>query len=253
MTERQRIEDAARYISETLQRGLLPTKLPKLPGIETAVDFRPAGEGQLVGGDFYDWFESRAHSWDVIIGDIGGKGASAARTTALARYTLRADAVHEDRPSRILELLNHAVLRQAPGETCTVAYGRLTPKRDGGARLIISVAGHPLPLVVRGDGTVEQAGGAGTLLGAVPNPVLSDYRADLGPGDALLLYTDGLTDAFAPQRIVTQEELVGALEACAGRGAAEIASGVQSVALDGGDRRPRDDITVLVLRAPERT
>jgi integral membrane sensor domain MASE1/serine phosphatase RsbU (regulator of sigma subunit) len=251
MTERQRIEDAARYISETLQRGLLPRHLPEIPGIETAVESRPAGEGALVGGDFYDWFESGMQSWDIMLGDIGGKGPAAARTTALARYTLRADAVHEDRPSRILELLNGAIMRQAPGETCTVAYSRIAPQRDGGVRVTLSVAGHPLPLVVRNGGAVEPLGGSGTMLGAVPNPELSDYRATLGPGDAVLLYTDGLTDAYAPDRIVSQEDLVAALERYAGRGAEGIASGIQEVVLNGGDRGPRDDITVLVLRVPE--
>jgi integral membrane sensor domain MASE1/serine phosphatase RsbU (regulator of sigma subunit) len=251
MTERQRIEGAARYISETLQTGLLPRHLPEIPGIETAVESRPAGEGALVGGDFYDWFKSRVQSWDVMLGDIGGKGPAAARTTALARYTLRADAAHEDRPSRILELLNGAILRQAPGETCTVAYGRIAPRRRGGAGVTLSVAGHPLPLVVRVGGAVEQLGAAGTLLGAVPNPILTDYRADLEPGDAVLLYTDGLTDAYAPERIVSQEELIGALGRCAGRGADAIASTVRDVVLNSDDRGPRDDITILVLRVPE--
>ncbi|HKQ16918.1 MAG TPA: MASE1 domain-containing protein [Solirubrobacterales bacterium] len=251
MTERQRIEGAARYISETLQKGLLPSELPEIPGIETAVDSMPAGKGELVGGDFYDWFATGVHSWDVMLGDIGGKGPAAARTTALARYTLRADAVHEDRPSRILELLNQAIMRQAPGETCTVAYGRIAPRRGGGVGVTLSVAGHPLPLVVRATGAVKQLGGAGTLLGAVPNPTLSDYRADLEPGDAVLLYTDGLTDAYAPDRIVSQDELMAALRRSAGANAAEIAARVQSVALDGRDRGPRDDITVLVLRVPE--
>lgn len=252
MTERQRIEGAARYISETLQRGLLPSHLPQIPGIETAVDSRPAGEGELVGGDFYDWFESGIESWDVMLGDIGGKGAAAARTTALARYTLRADAVHEDRPSRILELLNEAMMRQAPGETCTVAYSRIALRRRGGVTVTLSVAGHPLPLAVRAGGAVEELGASGTLLGAVPNPMLSDYRADLGPGDAVLLYTDGLTDAYAPERILSQQEVVSALRRSAGRDAAEIAAEMQDVALDGRDRAPRDDITILVLRVPER-
>ena len=132
MTERQRIEGAARYISETLQKGLLPSHLPEIPGVETAVDSRPAGKDELVGGDFYDWFESGFHNWDVMLGDIGGKGPAAARTTALARYTLRADAVHEDRPSRILELLNGAILRQAPG--------RPARSRTAGSPLVGAVA-----------------------------------------------------------------------------------------------------------------
>ena len=251
MTERQRIEGAARYISETLQKGLLPSNLPEIPGVETAVDSRPAGEGELVGGDFYDWFESGFQSWDVMLGDIGGKGPAAARTTALARYTLRADAVHEERPSRILELLNGAIMRQAPGETCTVAYSRIAPRRDGRVAVTLSIAGNPLPLVVRAGGVVEELGGAGTLLGAVPNPLLSDYRADLEPGDAVLLYTDGLTDAYAPDRILSQEELATALQRTAGGNATEIAAQMQSVALDGRDRVPRDDITILVLRVAE--
>jgi integral membrane sensor domain MASE1 len=248
MTERQRIEDAARYISETLQRGLLPAHLPEIPGIEAAVKSQPAGDGAIVSGDFYDWFGTGGRSWDVMLGDIGGKGPAAARTTALARYTLRADAVHEDRPSRILALLNRALRRQAPGETCTVAYARLILRRREGAELTLSLAGHPLPLVVRGDGAVEQLGAAGNLLGAIPEPLLADHRTLLAPGDALLLYTDGLTDAYAPQRIVSVEELTTALTSCAGRGAAEIAADVQRVALDGSGDGARDDVTVLVLR-----
>jgi serine phosphatase RsbU (regulator of sigma subunit) len=248
MTERQRIEDAARYISETLQRGLLPANLPEIPGIEAAVKSQPAGEGNIVSGDFYDWFGTGARSWDVMLGDIGGKGPAAARTTALARYTLRADAVHEDRPSRILALLNGALRQQAPGETCTVAYARLILRQREGAELILSLAGHPLPLVVRTNGAVEQLGAAGNLLGAIPEPLLADHRTRLAPGDALLLYTDGLTDAHAPQRVVSVEELITALTSCAGRGAADIAADVERVALDGSGDGARDDVTVLVLR-----
>jgi integral membrane sensor domain MASE1 len=251
MTERQRIEDAARYISETLQRGLLPAHLPEIPGIDTAVASRPAGEGALVSGDFYDWFGSGARRWDVMLGDIGGKGPAAARTTALARYTLRADAVHEDRPSRVLELLNRALRRQAPGETCTVAYGRLLLRQRGDVELVLSLAGHPLPLVVRRDGDVEQLGAAGSLLGAMPEPVLADRRVVLGPGDAVLLYTDGLTDAYAPRRVISHDELAQALRSCAGREAAEIASQVPRLVLNGDAAEPRDDITVLVLRVSE--
>ena len=227
MTERQRIEGAARYISETLQKGLLPQPSPGYPRRRDGRRLATRRRGRAGRRRLLRLVRERFPSWDVMLGDIGGKGPAAARTTALARYTLRADAVHEDRPSRILGLLNGAIMRQAPGETCTVAYSRIAPRRGGGFAVTLSVAGHPLPLVVRAGGAVEKLGAAGTLLGAVPNPVLSDYRADLEPGDAVLLYTDGLTDAYAPDRIVSQEELAAALQRIAGANAAEIAAQMQ--------------------------
>jgi phosphoserine phosphatase RsbU/P len=112
IAERRRIEDADRYIAETLQTALLPPGLPNIPGIEAAVEFRPAGMRELVGGDVYDWFESAPGSWDAFVGDVRGKGAPAGRATALARYRLRANAVHDGRPNGILRRLNDAVLRQ---------------------------------------------------------------------------------------------------------------------------------------------
>ena len=127
-----------------------------------------------------------------MLGDIGGKGPAAARTTALARYTLRADTVHEERPSRILELLNGAIMRQAPGETCTVAYSRIAPRRDGRVAVTLSVAGDPLPLVVRA-GAWSRSSARRHAPGGGDEPGALDYRADLEPGDAVLLYTDGLT------------------------------------------------------------
>jgi integral membrane sensor domain MASE1 len=247
-TERQRIEDTARYISETLQKGLLPPELPQMPGVETAVDSRPAGEHQLVGGDFYDWFESSNRVWDVVIGDVGGKGPAAARTTALARYTLRAEASRERRPRRILQLLNRAIEQQAPGETCTVAYARLALAPAGGILMTIALAGHPPPLVLSTGGAVRRVGQTGTLLGAMPDPTLADSTVELAPGDAVLLYTDGLTDAFAPDRTVTEEDLTAVLTGLSGAGARGIASGIQEAVLGEDAGQSRDDITVMVMR-----
>jgi integral membrane sensor domain MASE1 len=251
-SERQRIEDTARYISETLQKGLLPD-LPGIPGIETVVDARPAGEQQLVGGDFYDWFESSDRIWDIVVGDVSGKGPAAARTTALARYTLRAEASRERRPSQVLGLLNRAILQQAPGQNCTVAYARLALGRGDGLRMTMSLAGHPPPLTLSSRGVVRRVGQAGTLLGAMPDPTLSDATVELEPGDAVLLYTDGLTDAYAPDRIVTEEQLIASLEGLAGRTAREIATGIQDAVLSGGPGDPRDDIVVMVMRVPGRS
>jgi integral membrane sensor domain MASE1 len=251
ITERRRAEEEVESIAGTLQESLLPSHLPVIPGIETAVDFRAAGRDNLVGGDFYDLFQRDHESWTVIVGDVLGKGATAAATTGLARYTLRAAAVHESRPSRILGLLNDAILRQSPDQSCTVACGRIDLKAANGARVTFSVGGHPLPLVLRANGWVEPVGQPGTLLGVLPDPELADHTADLAPGDSLVLYTDGLTDAYAPGRIVKRAGLVAALESFAGRSATEIASGIQEAVL--GDRaEPRDDIVLLVLRVQER-
>jgi serine phosphatase RsbU (regulator of sigma subunit)/anti-sigma regulatory factor (Ser/Thr protein kinase) len=253
-TERRRVEDTVEYIADTLQESLLPAHLPEIPGLQVAADFRPAGEPHLVGGDFYDLFQGDDGSWAVVVGDVCGKGASAAAVTGLARYTLRAAAMRETRPSRVLGLLNDAMLRQrSPTEFCTVAFARLEPNGAQGVRATVSNGGHPLPLVLRSDGTVEAVGSYGTLLGVVRDPKLSDATVELRPGDALVLYTDGLTDAYAPERTVGQAELASALAACAGRSAPEITREVTRTLLGGSEREPRDDVALLVLRIPTAT
>jgi integral membrane sensor domain MASE1 len=248
VAERQRVEDRLAHIASTLQESLLPHP-PDMPGVEVAVDFRPAGERQLVGGDFYDWFRNDDGSWAVTIGDVVGKGADAAAIAGLARHTVRAAAIRESRPSRILRLLNDAVLRQSPARTCTVAYARIELDRvGGGSQVILAVGGHPPPLVLRSDGTVE-AVGRGMLLGVSADPDLVDYRVDLAPGDALVLHTDGLTDAYAGQ-VVSADELSSALRACAGRSARGIVQGIEGAILPSDGAEPRDDIVLLVLRLP---
>jgi serine phosphatase RsbU (regulator of sigma subunit)/anti-sigma regulatory factor (Ser/Thr protein kinase) len=250
ITERRRVEDIVEYIADTLQESLLPARLPEVPGVQAAVDFRPASERHVVGGDFYDLFQADDGSWAVVVGDVVGKGAPAAAVTGLARYTLRAATVQESRPSRVLELLNDAIRRQRPSEFCAVAFARLETDGASGARAVLSNAGHPLPLVLRADGTVEPVGAHGTLLGVAADPVLSDTAVDLLPGDALVLYTDGLTDAYAPDRIVSQADLMAALERCQGQAAVEITRAVTGALLELEEREPRDDIALLVLRIP---
>jgi integral membrane sensor domain MASE1 len=250
VTERRRVERTLRGIATTLQESLLPHP-PDIPGVEVAVDFRPAGESHLVGGDFYDWFPNEDGSWAVAIGDVAGKGAPAAATAALARYTLRAAAMHERQPSRILDLLNEAVMRQSPGQTCTVAYARIEFDQVGGGRMTLAVAGHPPALVLRSGGGVE-AVGRGTLLGASESPNLTDYHADLRPGDAIVFHTDGLTDAYAPGHIVSPAELNATVRSSAGRSAQGIVERVAHAVLHEDADKPRDDIILLVIRMPGR-
>ena len=244
-TERRLADDALGHIARTLQSSLLPPALPTIPGLETAARFRPAKHGLEVGGDFYDVFETGDGSWAVVVGDVCGKGSEAAAMTALARYTLRAGASRERSPSRILTLLNEALLKQSPvTEFCTAAYARI----DDDGTLTTSSGGHPLPLVLRADGRVERVGEPGLLLGFEADPMLRDSTLALQPGDALMLYTDGLTDAYAPERTLDADDLASVLASCAGRLASEIADCVQHAALDDEVREPRDDVALVVVR-----
>lgn len=238
------------HIAKTLQASLLPSALPDLPGFTTAARFRPTGEGTDVGGDFYDLFQSADDRWTVAIGDVCGKGPDAAAVTALARYTLRAAAMREDTPSHTLGTLNEAMLRQrADMRFCTVAYGVLDRSIGNGARLRLGRAGHPPPLLLRADGRVEELGSAGTLLGVVADPELSDDAADIHPGDTVVFYTDGVTEAHGPYGNFGPPELARLLADSAGMSADEIAGRVEQAAVSTGTGEPRDDIAVVVVQA----
>jgi PAS domain S-box-containing protein len=236
------------YIARTLQQSLLPVELPDIPGIEAAARFRPTGEGNEVGGDFYDLFESGGRGWTVVMGDVCGKGPDAAAVTALARYTLRAAAMRERLPSRSLRLLNEALLRQRDDRRfCTVAYAYLEVHGDG-ARVGVASGGHPLPMLLRASGAVEPVGEPGTLLGVLPDPNLEDRSLVLAPGDALVFYTDGVIEGRGADVQLDEDILRDLLAGCAGAGADAIAAQVEDAAVSAQGGSPRDDIAVLVLR-----
>jgi serine phosphatase RsbU (regulator of sigma subunit) len=237
-------------IARTLQESLLPPELPTIPGIEVAARYVAAGEGIEVGGDFYDLFDLGG-GWSVVMGDVCGKGPDAAALTALARYTLRATADQVTLPSESLALLNDAVLRQrGDGRFITVAYVRLALNGTGGTRLTLSTGGHPQPIVVRADGSAQPIGDPGTLIGVVDDPELSDSIVDLGPGDALFLYTDGVTEAHAPDRILEADDIARLLETCAGGDAADLVKCVEDAVAALGSGPANDDIAMLALRVP---
>jgi PAS domain S-box-containing protein len=249
--ENARLYGERAYIARTLQESLLPAELPEIPGIESAARFRPTGEGQEMGGDFYDLFPSGGRGWTVVVGDVCGKGPDAAAVTALARYTLRAAAMRERLPSRGLQVLNEALLRQRTDRRfCTVAYAYLETVASG-VRLGFASGGHPLPLLVRPDGTVEPVGAAGTLLGVVADPTFEDRSVDLSPGDALVFYTDGVIEDRGDGGL-EEEQLLALLSGCAGKGADAIAARVEEEAIRSRNGYPRDDIAVLVLRVADR-
>ncbi len=236
------------YIADTLQQSLLPPKLPSIPGLEIGARYQPASEGTSVGGDFYDVFEIDLDHWAAVIGDVVGKGPQAAAMMGLARYTVRTAAMSESRPSRILATLNEAFLRQTSEQRfCTACCLRIL-RREDTARITLAAGGHPLPLLVRADGTLETAGTPGTLLGVFDDPTLEDEALDLGAGDAIVLYTDGVTDERRDREEFGERRLTELVASLAGRHAQEMADEILRAVVDFRTERPRDDIAILVIR-----
>jgi hypothetical protein len=241
-------------IAHTLQKSLLPPHLPNIPGVEVGAEYLPAGEANEVGGDFYDVINTVEDGWVCVIGDVRGKGAGAAAVTALARYTIRAVTMRDDRPSEVLAGLNEAMLRQLPEDRfCTAACARLEPE-DGspGVGLDVSRAGHPAPLLVGADGTVEEVSCPGRALGVFPDAELDDARMRLMPGETLVFYTDGVTEARAPDGdFFGEDRLRDFVRTHAGEPAAELAAGLKRAVLDFQEGFPSDDLALLVLRVAE--
>ncbi len=239
-------------IASVLQRSLLPPHLPEIPGVEVGAEYLPVGEANDVGGDFYDLINTVEDGWICAIGDVRGKGVEAAAVTALARYTIRAVTLKDDRPSEVLAALNEAMLRQLPEDRfCTAACIRLEPE-DGlaGVGMDVSRAGHPAPLLVRPEGPVEEVGCSGRVLGVFDDAELGDSSLRLMPGESLVLYTDGVTEARSPDgEFFGEDRLHHLLRSCSGYDAAALAGRIKDVVLDFQEGDPRDDLAVLVLRA----
>jgi serine phosphatase RsbU (regulator of sigma subunit) len=235
-------------VAHTLQQSLLPQRIPSVPGMEFEGRYHALGSGNEVGGDFYDVFDSGNGSWGMTIGDVCGKGPEAAAVMGVVRYTLRASAMHDDRPSSLLSSLNEALRQHLLDERfCTVAYVRIRPG-DGAARLTVCLAGHPPLVVVRADGRVEQVGRPGTILGVLPDLSLTDVSVDLAAGDSVVLFTDGVTDERRGAEIGGEAGLVHALEGLRGATAADIASALDRLITDPRWGPARDDAAILVAR-----
>jgi phosphoserine phosphatase RsbU/P len=253
LAERERSERTAREaraLAETLQRTLLPPAMPAIDGIDVGGAYRPAGDGTVVGGDFYDVFEIRDGSWGVALGDVCGKGAPAAVITALARHTIRALAVRTAAPSDVLRGLHDAIARSDADSFCTALYLTAEPV-DGAVEICLSAGGHHLPLRIVGDGTVDEVGRAGHLLGMLEPLRLHDESVTLSPGDALVLYTDGVIEARRGSELYGEGRLREVIGAHARSSAQELADAVAAAAVGFQGGHTRDDIAVVVVRAPE--
>ncbi|MFP5317509.1 MAG: PP2C family protein-serine/threonine phosphatase [Acidimicrobiia bacterium] len=239
-----------------LEGTLLPPVLPRIPGVDLAARYRAAGFSDI-GGDFYDAFRygrDEPGSWAVVVGDVAGSGPEAAAMTGIARYSIRAIVSDVGGPAEVLSRLNEALLRQnAVDRFLTAVLARLKPHPD---RVDVELAGggHPPALVLRdADESVtvlDQA--TGTLLGVLAGVDVRDVRITLAPGDALVLYTDGVVEARnqAGEQF-GQDRLVRLLATCAGRSAAGIARRIEVAALAHSPELA-DDLAIVVVRATGR-
>ncbi|WP_213453079.1 PP2C family protein-serine/threonine phosphatase [Rhizomonospora bruguierae] len=242
-------------LAETVQDDLAPA-LPQPPGMTIAAYGRPA-PGEPVGGDFYDAFPLAPGSWGLFLGDVTGKGPRAAALTALSRYTLRTTAILDRDPASTLRDLNTVLLSHATSgddwlPLCTVAYAQVRPptRAGGAARIGVACAGHPPPLVIRPGRLARRVECLGMVPGVRADPEYRPSEVDLNPGDALVFYTDGFTDAHRQHgyRLEIDGLRVG-LSGLADTSATAIVDRLANL-LGDGPEATRDDATALVLSVP---
>ncbi|MEV1063671.1 SpoIIE family protein phosphatase [Streptomyces sp. NPDC050263] len=236
-------------ISQSLQRSLLPPELPEIDGVEVEVIYRAAGEGNEVGGDFYDVFPISDGAYGFAIGDVCGTGPNAAAVTGLARHALRLLAREGLSGPAVLERLNSAILDEgARSRFLTLLYGEMRPQEDGSAELKVVCAGHPLPLRLRQDGTVEPAAEPQPLLGVIEDLELYEQTITLDPGDVLLCVTDGVTERREGTRMLGDDGLADVLTACTGLTAGAVAARIMRAVERFASDAPSDDMAILAMR-----
>ena len=241
--EHARMFEERSTVAATLQRALLPPRLPDVPGMELAARYSTATSD--VGGDFYDVVRIGPARWLVAVGDVCGKGIEAASLTAMVRYTMRALAPEAPSPSALLGRLNAALLDHLDAERfCTLACGFLDVAGDA-TTFTLSLGGHPRPLLVSsaGEPRVRPIGEPGTLLGTLADPSLVDQLVPLGPGDAIVVVTDG---CLGDDPVRAERHLTAALGREAGAGAIRLAEAVDEAAR--AVVTHTDDLTVLSCR-----
>jgi phosphoserine phosphatase RsbU/P len=255
--QRAEASDArARALARALQQTFIPPTAPVVPGLDVAGAYRPAGDGSEVGGDFYDVFQIADDDWAVAVGDVRGKGVEAAVVTALARSTLRGISVRLPEPCEGLRALNDALLHDESDRFCTVVLSRLR-RRPPGWAMTLCCGGHPLPVLARSGQPPVALGRHGTLLGVLPEPALVDVEVPLHPGDVVVLYTDGVTEARrhgqdGVQPFYGEDRLRAAVAAAAaaGGGAGAVAAHLLDDVLSFQAGTARDDIALVVLAVP---
>jgi serine phosphatase RsbU (regulator of sigma subunit) len=234
--------------AEALQASLLPSRLPRVDGLEFAAAYIGATQFQEISGDFYDVFATR-DGWGIAVGDVCGKGQEAAAMTAAARHAIRALTHVHKTPEAVLAAANEVLVAEDYDDrfvTATLAFLR---QRGRTVQVRLGSCGHPGPAVVRVDGRVEILEGSGLPLGLFDDAAPSRTDLELNRGDVLFFYTDGVTEARGTDGSFFEDRLADALAAMAGQEAAEIVRAVQELVTTFSSGELKDDVTILAVRA----
>ncbi|MEE1814434.1 SpoIIE family protein phosphatase [Streptomyces sp. SP18ES09] len=241
-------------ITEVLMRELLPPALHQISGVDFAGSYRPSADHERIGGDFYDVHPATMEGEPslVTLGDVCGKGLEAAVLTGKIRNTLHALLPLASDHQRMLTLLNTALLSSHHTRFATLVLASAA-RQGNEVHVRLTSAGHPSPLIVRADGTVEEADTRGTLVGALPDVRARTTTITLAPGESCVLYTDGITEAKGGPLGDTyfgEARLMRALAGCAGMPAEGIVEHVQMLAAQWLGNRRHDDMAVVAISAP---
>lgn len=243
------IDNAALYAerdrtARMLQQALLPPSLPEPDGLDVAARYETADSVEI-GGDFYDAIDT-LEGCLVVVGDVCGKGAEAASLSSVARHTVHAAAMQHSDPDYVLRMLNEALVRDTPDESFCTATCAHVHTNDHRAELMVASGGHPPPLVRRNDGTVESLDADGMAVGLFEDPRSAATVVMLDPGDLLLVYTDGLSEARRNGELLGIDGIAAVLGDTVGLDAEATLAILQATA-DAQYTRQRDDMALLAV------
>jgi len=233
-------------IANVLQKSILTSPSLKTDRFEIAQVYQPASDEALVGGDFYDIFELKDNKIGLVIGDVSGKGLTAAVHTAMVRYTLRAYAEEGHSPGTIMQLLNRLVGKYMEGDAFVTMFFGLLDTETGS--LVYASAGHEPPIYMC-NSTGLTLPATGPALGAGIELDYEEGALKLEKGCTLLLYTDGISEARKGDEFLGVEGIADRLLTCKEAAIGDVARCIHSAAIEfaGGDLR--DDAAILSVRA----